>query len=151
MERNSALLYVFIMAACAVSATTVFIVSIQGPVYPDEIHMDFDMMGQGYMQGEGMMRQRTSTDIVKNVLTAVDIVLLGAIIVIYVGVLRQMRSRLAMGMLIFSMAMLAQVVSSNPELHHIMGFTPSGLGPFEYLPDVFVTAALSVLVYLSLE
>jgi len=138
MEKSSALLYAVIIAACVIAGVTAVVMSTYPEMTSHEGHM-----------GENM--RRTSSDVFKNVLTALDIVLLGALIFIYVSILRQMRSRLAFGMLIFSMAMLAQVLTSNPEIHHIWAFTGTGLGPFEYLPDMFVTVALAVLAYISLE
>jgi len=140
MERNAVFWGATVAAACALAAVAALAISVGGGTG-----------AQGWQMGPGMMWQRTPADVLKDVFTAVDAVLLGALFIIYVGVLRQMRSRLAAGMLIFTVAMLAQVLSSNPEVHHAMGYGASGLGPFAYLPDAFVTVALAVLVYLSLE
>jgi hypothetical protein len=85
---------------------------------------------------------------VKTVLSSINIVLLGSLLVIYYGIYRDFKSEFSLGLLFFCLALLLYAVTSNPLLSRGLGFVGYGLGPFAMLPDVFTLIASAVLLYL---
>jgi hypothetical protein len=59
------------------------------------------------------------------------------------------KSEFVIGLMIFSMVLLLNALTSNPLVHQIFGFYAFGLGPFAMLPDLFTLSALIVLLYLT--
>jgi len=97
----------------------------------------------------------TANPLLKNVIvakvffTSANIVLLAALTQNYFVIYKEMPSPFSRSLLIFSSALMFYAVTSSPILHVILGFESLGIGPFTYLPDMFVTAASSVLLYES--
>ena len=56
-----------------------------------------------------------------------------------------------LGLLIVMFAFLVYAITSNPLFYSIFGYWGFGMGPFQMIPDIFGTIALSVLLYLSLK
>jgi hypothetical protein len=67
----------------------------------------------------------------------------------YVSIYRKTRSEFTIGLIIFSMVLLLNALTSNPLVIWAFGFRPFGLGPFAMLPDLFTFVALAVLLYLT--
>ncbi|MCU0860175.1 MAG: hypothetical protein MUE55_06290 [Thermoplasmata archaeon] len=89
---------------------------------------------------------------VKTVLSSMNIVLAAALIMIYAGVYRTLRSDFAMGLVIMNVAMLSYAVTSNPIVQWFLGYKAIiGVGPFGWIADFFATVALGTLLWLSLE
>lgn len=59
------------------------------------------------------------------------------------------RSTFTLGLLIFTLAMLLQVLSSHPLIHQLFGYRGAGLGPFLMLPDFFMLIAARMLLYIA--
>jgi hypothetical protein len=89
---------------------------------------------------------------VKTVLSSMNIVLAAALIMVYAGVYRTLRSDFAMGLVIMNVAMLSYAVTSNPIVQWFLGYKAIiGVGPFGWIADFFATVALGTLLWLSLE
>lgn len=86
---------------------------------------------------------------IKYVLSLVNIGLILAVFVLYANIYRKTKSPFSLGLAIFSLAFLFDILTSSPLLHAICGFRSSGLGPFLIIPDLFTTIALAILVYLT--
>ena len=89
--------------------------------------------------------------IAKTVVSTLNIALLSFLILTYADVYRKTRSQFTIGLLIFSIVFLMKDFTSNPMVIRASGFALFGLGPFALLPDLLEFAALSVLLYLSVE
>jgi hypothetical protein len=87
----------------------------------------------------------------KTVISIVNIVLLISLMVIYSNLYRKVKSKFTLGLVMVMLVLLLYALTSNPLLQTLFGFQAFGLGPFAMLPDIFATAALVVLLYLSLE
>ena len=87
----------------------------------------------------------------KVVLSAVNIALLGAILYIYAGIYREIKSKITLGQILVMLALLAYAITSNPALQLAFGFRAEGLGPFAMIPDLFAVIALAILLQMSLE
>lgn len=67
----------------------------------------------------------------------------------YVAVYRRMSNRFTLSLVIFTVALLLYALASNPLIHLSFGFRGAGLGPFAFIPDLFATAAVIVLLHRS--
>lgn len=68
----------------------------------------------------------------------------------YIRVYQDLPNRFTMSLLIFTVALLLYAMASNPLLPILLGFQhASTLGPFLFLPDVFASVAVIVLLYQS--
>lgn len=85
----------------------------------------------------------------KTVLTSVNSALLVILLLIYVDIYRVTRSKFTFGLIIFSLALLLQVLSSHPLIHQLFGFRGAGLGPFFMLPDFFTLIATVMLLNIT--
>jgi hypothetical protein len=89
--------------------------------------------------------------IAKTVVSTINIALLVFLIVTHATIYSKTRAQFTIGLLLFAVVFLMKEVTSSPLVSGVFGFSPSGLGPFALLPDVFEFAALSVLLYLSVK
>lgn len=78
-----------------------------------------------------------------------DLVCLFALVGAYVDVYRSLPNKYTASLLVTSVALLLYALSSNPLVPLLFGFPPRPAGPFTFLPDVFVGAAIVVLFYQS--
>jgi hypothetical protein len=74
-------------------------------------------------------------------LTSFNIIILSGLVVNYLKIYREIPTSTSRSLLIFSAALTLYAVSANPLLHIIFGFNVISVGPFTYLPDLFVAAA----------
>lgn len=87
----------------------------------------------------------------KSVLTTVNMALCLILMASYLGLYLEVRSRFTLGLGFAMFAMFVYAATSNPIIHALSGFCLSGLGPYTMIPDLFATAALGILLYLSDE
>jgi hypothetical protein len=87
----------------------------------------------------------------KVVLSLVNITLLIAILYIYGGIYREIKSKITIGQILVMLALLIYAISSNPMVQLSFGFRAEGLGPFAMIPDMFTAIALMILLQISLE
>jgi len=87
----------------------------------------------------------------KTVVSTVNVTLLIFLLLTYISIYRKTRSEFTIGLMIFSMVLLLNVLVSNPLVTWTFGFRAFGLGPFAMLPDLFTCVALAVLLYLTVR
>ena len=87
----------------------------------------------------------------KGVLSTVNLVLLVVLLLLFLGVYSDTRSEFAVGLIIFTLAMMTYAITSNPWLQSGFGFSGSGLGPFAFFPDLFTLVALVVLLFFAFK
>ena len=87
----------------------------------------------------------------KTVVSTINVTLLIFLLLTYVSIYRKTQSEFTIGLIIFSMVLLLNALTSNPLVIWTFGFQPFGLGPFALLPDLFTFVALAVLLYLSVK
>ncbi|ESP89388.1 hypothetical protein [Candidatus Halobonum tyrrellensis] len=82
--------------------------------------------------------------------TTFTLVMLVALTATYAGLYRDLPNKYTRSMLVLSVALLLYAVTSNPYVPVLFGFPlRPGIGPFVFLPDVFVGLAIAVLFYQS--
>ncbi|HRZ18788.1 MAG TPA: hypothetical protein P5136_01910 [Methanofastidiosum sp.] len=86
---------------------------------------------------------------VKYALSLINIFLILVVFVLYANIYRKTKSPFSLGLSIFSLAFLLDILTSSPLFQAMCGFRSSGLGPFLIVPDLFTTVALAILVYLT--
>lgn len=83
-------------------------------------------------------------------ITTFNLVLLLALTWAYMSLYRDLPNKYSMSLVILSLMLLLYALTSNPFIHFLFGFPPSGeLGPFSFISDVFVGLAIIVLFYQS--
>ena len=88
---------------------------------------------------------------VKTMVSLVNIVFIIALMSIYSGIYRQVKSQFTMGLIIVMSVLLLYALTSNPLIQILFGYQAQGLGPFAMIPDIFTTFALGLLLYISLD
>lgn len=102
------------------------------------------MMPHGPMDGIETMVQ------VKLFVATLNVVLLLVLLWNYASIYRELPNRFTLSLLIVTVALLLYAISSNPLVTLGMGFQHGTmLGPFTFLPDVFATVAVVILLYQS--
>ena len=89
--------------------------------------------------------------IARTVFSTINIALLAILIETYAALYIKTRSQFTIGLLIFSIVFLMKEIASSPFVIGAFRFNISGLGPFALIEPLFELAALSVLLYLSIE
>jgi len=88
---------------------------------------------------------------VKTVVSTINVTLSAFLLLTYVGIYRKTHSEFTIGLMIFSAIFLLNALASNPLVTWAFGFRAFGLGPFAMLPELFTSAALAILLYLSIK
>ena len=89
--------------------------------------------------------------VVKSTVTMINMTISIILIFIYVKIFRKLKTDFTLGLLIVMFAFLVYAITSNPLFYSIFGYWGFGMGPFQMIPDIFGTIALSVLLYLSMK
>jgi len=85
------------------------------------------------------------------VMSALNLTLLVFLLATYIEIYRKTKSPFTIGLMVFSVVFLLNILASNPLIQYTFGFRAMGLGPFALLPDIFTFGALIVLLYLSIR
>jgi len=88
---------------------------------------------------------------VKMVVSSINVTLMTILLITYVSLYKKTKSEFTLGLMIFSIVLLFNTLTSNPLLHWVFGFSAFGLGPFAMLPDLFTLVALVILLYLTFK
>jgi hypothetical protein len=89
--------------------------------------------------------------VVRTVFSTINLILLIILTETYAAIYIKTRYQFTIGLLIFSLVFLIKEIAASPFVIGAFRFSISGLGPFALIEPVFETAALSVLLYLSIE
>jgi tellurite resistance protein TehA-like permease len=91
------------------------------------------------------------TENLKTVISFINIGLIIPLFIIYAGIYRKMRSSFTLGLMAVIFALGMYAVTSNPLLVSLLGGRPDYVGLFQIVPDLCATAALLILIWISLE
>ena len=89
--------------------------------------------------------------IARTVFSTVNIAILSILTATYAVIYSKTRSQFTVGLLIFSAVFLMKDIASSPYVLGVFQYSLSGLGPFAFIEPLLELAALSVLLYLSIE
>jgi tellurite resistance protein TehA-like permease len=90
----------------------------------------------------------------KQLKTAISFINIGLIIplfIIYAGIYRNLRSSFTLGLMAVIFALGMYAITSNPLIVSLLGGRTGDIGIFQIIPDLCATAALVILVRISLE
>jgi hypothetical protein len=93
----------------------------------------------------------TPMENLKTVISFINIGLIIPLFIIYAGIYRKMRSSFTLGLMAVIFALGMYAVTSNPLLVSLLGGRPDFIGLFQIVPDLCATAALLILIWISLE
>ncbi len=86
----------------------------------------------------------------KTVVSAVNSILMAYIMWFYYMMYRENGSKFSLGLIALSAALLVYSISSNPWLAHSLSLNGNGFaGVFNFIPDLFTTAAAVIMIYLT--
>ena len=108
----------------------------------------------GQQQPNQQPQKTAGQEEAKQLKTAVSIINLALIIplfIIYAGIYRKMKSSFTLGLLAVIFALGMYALTSNPLITGLLGGRTGDIGLFQIIPDLCATAALLVLVRISLE
>src|SRR5512136_2100225 len=89
--------------------------------------------------------------IARTAFSTVNIALLIILVETYGALYYKTRSHFTIGLLLFALVFLMKEFATSPFVLGVFRFSASGLGPFALLEPMLETAALSVLLSLSIE
>jgi hypothetical protein len=89
--------------------------------------------------------------VARTAFSTVNIALLLILTETYAALYYKTRSNFTIGLLLFALVFLMKEIATSPFVVGFFQFTVGGLGPFALLEPLLETAALSVLLYLSVE
>lgn len=95
-------------------------------------------------------RRHTLYYVLNSVFSTLNATVLVFLLVLYVGIYMKRKVDFTLWLTIFCSVLLLDALTSNPIIQWAFGFHPSGLGPFAMLPTIFASAALAILLYLTL-
>ncbi|PWR74265.1 hypothetical protein DK846_03720 [Methanospirillum lacunae] len=87
----------------------------------------------------------------KTFFTLINIGLLIPLIVIYTKLYRNIPNRFTLGLILIIVSLLFNVITASPFMIHLLGLVSFRDGPFQFIPTIFTTIALILLVRLSIE
>lgn len=93
----------------------------------------------------------TPMENLKTVISFINIGLIIPLFIIYAGIYRKIRSSFTLGLMAVIFALGMYAVTSNPLLVSLLGGRPDFIGLFQIIPDLCATAALVILIWISLE
>lgn len=86
----------------------------------------------------------------KAIITLANFVLLIYLLCVYWGNYKEIKSKFALGLIVFIILLIVQTFTSNPFTYHIWGFHHlQAMGLSMILPDFFEFVALIMLLYIS--
>lgn len=78
--------------------------------------------------------------------TSLNIVLLLGLVTNYLKIYSGLRTSLSRSLVAFSGALMLYAITSSPLTHVLAGFELISVGPFTFLPDIFVTLATIIIL-----
>ncbi len=87
----------------------------------------------------------------KTVISFINVALIIPLFIIYAGIYRELKSSFTLGLIAVIFALLMYAVTSNPLIVSLLGGHVENIGLFQVVPDLCTTAALIILVKISLE
>jgi hypothetical protein len=78
--------------------------------------------------------------------TSLNIVLLLVLVMNYLRIYSGLKTGLSRSLVAFSTALMFYAITSSPLTHVMAGFEIISVGPFTFLPDIFVTVATVIIL-----
>ena len=115
------------------------------------IFVDPHVRGPG--MGPGMIGQEAALFVqIRLFVSTFNVLVLLALTASYLRLYRDLPTRFTASLLLFSLALLLYALSASPAIQLLFGFRGgTGLGPFTFLPDLFASVAVVVLLYQSYQ
>jgi len=89
--------------------------------------------------------------LIKTLISFINLGLMIPLFIIYTGIYRRIKSSFTLGLLAVIFALGMYAITSNPIIVTLLGGIPGYIGIFQIIPDLCATAALIILIRISLE
>lgn len=83
--------------------------------------------------------------------STVAVLLLIVLFIVYLKMYRSLPTQFTLTLLLFVAALILYAVTSNPLLPILFGFPVREIGPFTFLPELFASLAVAILLHQSLK
>jgi tellurite resistance protein TehA-like permease len=94
---------------------------------------------------------REETKQLKTAISFINIGLIIPLFIIYAGIWRKLKSSFTLGLIAVIFALGMYAITSNPLIIGLLGGRTGDIGFFQIIPDLCATAALVILIRISLE
>ncbi|EHQ34676.1 hypothetical protein [Methanoplanus limicola] len=88
---------------------------------------------------------------IKTLISFINLGLIIPLFIIYAGIYRKIKSSFTLGLIAVIISLGMYAVTSNPIIVTLLGGIPGYVGIFQIIPDLCATAALLILIRISLE
>ena len=88
---------------------------------------------------------------IKTIIALINIGLIIPLLYTYIKIYRNMPNKFTLGLLLIMISLLLYAITASPIMTHMLGLHSFNEGPFQFLPNLFTTIALMVLVKVSIE
>jgi len=155
MEKKNLVVLILISVIAVVLASLIIPIVIKGPQtgqgqIPQQ-NQNPAPPSQQPLQQRPVQQLPTPMENLKTVISFINIGLIIPLFIIYAGIYRKLRSSFTLGLMAVIFALGMYAVTSNPLLVSLLGGRPDYIGLFQIVPDLCATAALVILIWISLE
>lgn len=141
MDKAKSILLVLVSVILALIVPFIILFSyLSNPGHFSSFHTLFDLL----MRKDPYVPVRTF-------FALINIGLIVPLFYIYVKIYRRMPNQFTLGLLLVILSLLLYAITAGPFMTHLLGLHSFNEGPFQFLPSLFATIALIVLVKISLE
>jgi tellurite resistance protein TehA-like permease len=150
MEKNDLVFIILISVIAVIIASFMIPIVIKNPQsgagqVPDQPQKP--QPGQQPLPSPGQEESKQ----LKTVISFINIGLIIPLFLIYAGIYRKLRSSFTLGLMAVIFALGMYAITSNPLIVSLLGGRTGDIGLFQIIPDLCATAALVILIRISLE
>jgi tellurite resistance protein TehA-like permease len=150
MEKNDLVFIILISVIAVIIASFMIPIVIKNPQsgagqVPDQPQKP--QPGQQPLPSPGQEESKQ----LKTVISFINIGLIIPLFLIYAGIYRKLRSSFTLGLMAVIFALGMYAITSNPLIVCLLGGLTGDIGLFQINPDLCATAALVILIRISLE
>jgi tellurite resistance protein TehA-like permease len=144
MEKKDLVWVILISVILLIIASFAIPVFVKAP-HPAQGQNPAPTQGTQQPPGQGEARQ------LKTAISFINLGLIIPLFIIYAGIYRRMRSSFTLGLMAVIFALGMYAVTSNPLIVSLLGGRTGDIGFFQIVPDLCATAALVILIRISLD
>ena len=150
--KNNNIILIITISVIVILLAGFTIPSITGIPHPEE-NGEFNNNIADERQIRDLMKETVTDENIylKTLISFINLGLIIPLFVIYAGIYRKIKSSFTLGLMAVIFALGMYAVTSNPIIVTLLGGIPGYIGIFQIIPDLCATAALIILIRISLE
>ncbi|UUX91985.1 hypothetical protein [Methanoplanus endosymbiosus] len=152
MKNNSIIILIILISEVIILAGSAGMPIISGIANPENMDSNMPIIPGENHPGEEMNKKGDGMYIyLKTFVSALNLGLTFPLFMIYAGIYRKVKSSFTLGLMAVIFALGMYAITSNPAIITLFGGFPGYIGIFQIVPDLCATAALIILIRISLE